>query len=101
MDPSSALRAPSPTRGEGHRAESPQSGFLLPLWEKVDRAKRETDEGSISQRRVADPPCQWAFATGDGGIVNPRRLTLGGRFTMLRLLRPAPDLKALNETRHC
>src|SRR5687767_3470443 len=27
MDPSFALRAPSPTRGEGHRAESSQSGF--------------------------------------------------------------------------
>src|SRR5690606_31338591 len=35
--PSSALRAPSPTRGEGDTRELPV-GTLLPLWEKVTRS---------------------------------------------------------------
>ena len=37
---------------QGERAQeplTPRSGFLLPLWEKVDRPKAETDEGSLSQ----------------------------------------------------
>ncbi len=33
------LSPPSPTRGEGHGAESSQSGLLLPLWEKVPEGR--------------------------------------------------------------
>jgi hypothetical protein len=41
---------------QGEKAMEPrvwQSGLLLPLWEKVARAQRETDEGSISRHGAA------------------------------------------------
>src|SRR5690606_13629582 len=56
--PSSALRAPSPARGEGDGAETVQSEPLLPLREKVDRPQAETDEGLGSRpvRTITPPP---------------------------------------------
>jgi len=46
--PSSALRAPSPTRGEGGTDKALSQASLLPSWEKVARPEAETDEGEAA-----------------------------------------------------
>ena len=50
--PSSALRAPSPTRAEGDGAETSQSGPFSPRRRRWLGAA-ETDEGAFSERDCA------------------------------------------------
>ncbi len=51
--PSPALRAPSPSRGEGSSPRHFSRASLLPLREKVDRPQAETDEG-YAMHSIAD-----------------------------------------------